>query len=117
MPVSDSFQAFVVDQLSKAVPLVRARRMFSGVGLYSANLFFALIADDVVYLKSDSATQPDFESRGLQRFRPFGEDTGGMSYYQLPEDALEDVDTLRVWCEKAIDVAKRAKRGPTRRSK
>jgi DNA transformation protein and related proteins len=115
--VSDSFQAFVVEQLSQAVPPIRARRMFSGVGLYSANLFFALIADDVVYLKSDSSTQPDFESRGLQRFRPFGEESGGMSYYQLPEDALEDVDALRVWCDKAIDVAKRAKRARVHRSK
>jgi DNA transformation protein and related proteins len=115
--VSDSFLVFVVEQLSKAVPLVRARRMFSGVGLYSANLFFALIADDVVYLKSDTSTQPDFESRGLQRFRPFGEDSGGMSYYQLPEDALEDAEMLRVWCEKAIDVAERAKRTRVHHSK
>jgi DNA transformation protein len=115
--VTDSYQAFVVEQLNKAVPPVRARRMFGGVGLYSANLFFALIDDDVVYLKTDSSTQPEFAARGLPQFRPFGDDSGGMSYHQLPEDALEDVDALRGWCEKAIEVAKRAKRPPTRRAK
>jgi DNA transformation protein len=89
--------------------------MFGGFGLYSANVFFALIADDVVYLKTDSSTQADFEARGLRPFRPFGDDGAAMRYHQLPEDALEDIDALRVWAEKAITVAKRARRQSTRR--
>ncbi|HEY9230188.1 MAG TPA: TfoX/Sxy family protein [Gemmatimonadaceae bacterium] len=117
MPVTESYRAFVVEQLTKAVPPIRVRNMFGGVGLYSANLFFALIDDDVVYLKTDSSTQAEFESRGLRQFRPFGDDGGGMSYYQLPEDALEDTDVLRAWCEKAIAVAQRAKRKPAPRAK
>ena len=117
MSVTESYQSFVVEQLNKAVPPVRARRMFGGVGLYSSNFFFALIDDDVVYLKTDSETQPEFEARGLERFRPFGDDSEGMSYYQLPEDALEDVDALREWCEKAIGVARRAKGPPRGRKK
>ena len=115
MPVTESYRAFVVEQLQQAVPPVRSRSMFGGVGLYSANVFFALIADDVVYLKVDGSTLPDFESRGLKPFRPFGDDTASMHYYQLPEDVLEDVDALRGWAEKAIAVARRAKRQSTRR--
>lgn len=116
MSVTDSYHAFVVEQLNQAVPPVRSRPMFGGVGLYSAGVFFALIADDVVYLKVDGSTQADFEALGLERFRPFGEESGGMSYYQLPEDVLEDVEALRLWAEKAIAVAERSKR-PSKRKR
>jgi DNA transformation protein len=109
MSVTDSYQAFVVEQLSRVVPAVRAKRMFGGVGLYSADVFFALIADDVVYLKADHSTQAQFEALDLPPFRPFGEHGTSMRYYQLPEEALENSDVLRAWAEQAIAVAKRAK--------
>ncbi|MFL5464764.1 MAG: TfoX/Sxy family protein [Gemmatimonadaceae bacterium] len=110
MPVSSSFQALVVDQLSRAVHGIRARTMFGGVGLYSGDLFFALIADDTLYFKVDASTRQDYESRGMGPFRPFGDDGGTMQYYQLPEDVLEDPDSLRVWAEKALAIARQKKR-------
>ena len=72
MAVSSSFRILVVDQLNRAVPRIRARPMFGGVGLYSGELFFALIADDTVYFKADASTRPEFEARGMEPFRPFG---------------------------------------------
>ena len=109
MSVTDSYQAFVVEQLSRVVPTVRAKRMFGGIGLYSADVFFALIADDVVYLKADQSTQAEFEARDLPPFRPFRDRGAPMRYYQLPDEALENSDVLRDWVEKAIAVAQRAK--------
>lgn len=110
MPVSSSFQALVVDQLSRAVHGIRARTMFGGVGLYSGDLFFALIADDTLYFKVDASTRQHYESHGMGPFRPFGDDGGTMQYYQLPEDVLEDPDSLRVWAEKALAIARQKKR-------
>jgi DNA transformation protein len=109
MAVSSSFRILVVDQLNRAVPRIRARPMFGGVGLYSGELFFALIADDTVYFKVDASTRPDFEARGMEPFRPFGDDGGTMQYYQLPEDVLEDPETLRIWAEKALAIARQSK--------
>jgi DNA transformation protein and related proteins len=109
--VSDSYRAFVLEQLQRAVPLVRARRMFGGVGLYSGDVFFALIDDDVLYLKTDASTEPTFESRGMKPFRPFGDDGAAMAYHQLPEDVLENPDELREWAERAIAVARKKKGG------
>jgi len=83
--------------------------MFGGVGLYSGELFFALIADDTVYFKVDASTRPEFEARGMEPFRPFGDEGGTMQYYQLPEDVLEDPEALRVWAEKAITIARQHK--------
>jgi DNA transformation protein len=39
--------------------------MFGGVGIYAAELFFALLDDDTLYFKVDDATRPQFESRGM----------------------------------------------------
>jgi DNA transformation protein and related proteins len=101
-----------LDQVGRAVPRVRARAMFGGVGIYAGDVFFALIADDTLYLKVDDSTRPDFEERGMSPFRPYGEEGETMGYYELPGDALEDPEALRPWAEKAIAVArrKRAKR-------
>ena len=116
MAVSSSFQVLVLDQLSRAVPRIRARPMFGGVGIYSGDTFFALIADDTVYFKVDESTRKDFEARGMGPFRPFGDDGGTMKYYQLPEDLLEDPDALRPWAEKAIAIARQRKARRSSRS-
>jgi DNA transformation protein len=83
--------------------------MFGGVGLYSGELFFALIAEDTVYFKVDESTRPDFEARGMGPFRPFGDTGGTMPYYELPEDVLEDTEALRVWAGKALAIARQKK--------
>ena len=110
MAVSAGYQTFVLDQLRRVLSGVRAKRMFGGVGLYADDSFFALIDDDVLYLKVDEETRSDFERLGLRPFQPFGEGTATMQYYQLPEDLLEDPDALRPWAEGAVAVARRAKR-------
>jgi DNA transformation protein len=97
------------------MPAIRGRPMFGGVGIYSGEIFFALIANDTVYFKVDESTRGDFDARGMGPFRPFGDDGGTMKYYQLPEEILEDPDELRLWAEKAVSVARqrrsRRKRG------
>jgi len=117
MAARSSFQILVLDQLSRAIPGICSRAMFGGVGIYSGDLFFALIADDVLYFKVDASTRLDFEARGMGPFRPFGEEGGTMKYYQLPEDVLEDPEELRLWAEKAVAIARqnKAQRPPRRR--
>ena len=98
------------------MPRIRARPMFGGVGIYSGDVFFALIADDTLYFKVDDSTRSDFEARGMGPFRPFGDAGGTIQYYQLPEDLLEDPEALRPWAEKAVAIARRQKgRRPPRR--
>ena len=63
---SAAFRDFVLDQLSE-VPALSARAMFGGLGLYSGEVFFGLVAADVLYLKVDAATRPSFEAAGSWR--------------------------------------------------
>jgi DNA transformation protein and related proteins len=118
MPVSSSFRTFIVDQLSRVVPRVRTRSMFGGVGIYAGELFFALIADDTLYFKVDESNRADFEARRMGPFRPYGDSGEAMGYYQVPDELLDDPETLRPWAEKAIAVAapKRVKRARRRRA-
>jgi DNA transformation protein and related proteins len=115
MPVTNSYRTFVVEQLNRAVPPVRARAMFGGVGLYSGDVFFALIADDVLYFRVDEAARAEFESLGMTPFRPFEEHGPVMSYYQLLEEILEDAEALRRWAERAIDARTQQRRPKKRR--
>jgi DNA transformation protein len=115
MSVSPSFRTFVLEQLARSGLQVRGQSMFGGVGIYAGELFFALLADDTLYFKVDDATRPDFETRRLDAFRPYGEGSEGMDYFRVPDDLLEDPEELRRWAEKAVGVARRARRRGTRR--
>lgn len=115
MAVSESYREFVLEQLSRVTP-VAGRSMFGGIGIYARGLFFALIAEDRLYFKVDETTRPEFEERGMEPFRPFGEETA-MGYYAVPADVVEAVIHLETWMQKAIDVAAKARRGKTKRSK
>jgi DNA transformation protein len=109
MPVSPTYREFVLEQLGRVTP-VTGKSMFGGVGIYAQGLFFALIADDRLYFKVDDATRRDFEQRGMEPFRPFGEESA-MGYYEVPADLMEDVNQLEAWMKKAIDVATRGRQG------
>jgi len=89
--------------------------MFGGVGIYASDRFFALIADDTLYLKVDESNRPDFEARGMGPFRPYGEHREVMQYYEVPADLLDDPEALRPWAENAIAVAGRKKVKRSRR--
>ncbi len=108
MPVSDGFIEFVVDQLA-GCGTITARRMFGGVGIYADELFFALLGADRLYLKVDDTNRADFEAIGMGPFRPYGDDTEVMQYYEVPVGVLEDADELVRWGRKALAVAAAAR--------
>jgi DNA transformation protein len=83
--------------------------MFGGVGIYSGELFFALLANDTLYLKVDDSNRPDFEARGMGPFLPFGDERDKMQYYEVPADLLDDPEALRPWAEKSIVVSAKKK--------
>lgn len=111
MAVSREYREYVLEQLGRVAP-VTSRAMFGGVGVYSDGLFFALMDDDLLYLKTDDSNRADFERAGKGPFRPFGEDAKPMRYHELPGELLESPDALRPWVEKALAAARgRRRRG------
>ena len=88
-----------------------ARAMFGGHGLYLDDLMVGLVADEVLYLKTDAVTRARFEDVGS---RPFEFQSRArtmpvvMSYWEAPADAFDDVDALREWLTLAHGAARRA---------
>jgi DNA transformation protein len=80
-------------------------------------LFFALISDDVLYLKADDRNRAAFEAAGQRPFKPFDDKPTTLSYYPVPEEDFEDADMLLTWARGALDAALRAqiKAKPSRR--
>jgi DNA transformation protein len=108
---------FVLEQLDPLGPIT-PKRMFGGVGLYAGDLFFALLAGDVLYLKSNDATRGALEAAGAHPFQPYPErprGSGTMQYYSVPAAVLEDRDELVGWATKSVEVARAQHANPPKR--
>ena len=108
MRVSASFRDFVLDQLS-GVDGLRAQAMFGGVGLYAEDVFFGILAADVLFFKVDDTNRRDYETAGSSPFKPYADRAMTMPYYNVPTAVLEDAVALGEWAARAVRVAKTAK--------
>ena len=104
MGVTDEYLTYVVDQLGHMVR-IEVKRMFGGASIYCDGVMFALVADDVLYLKVDDSNRPDFDAVGMKAFQPFPEKATRMSYYEVPGDVLEQKAVLGPWAQKALRIA------------
>ena len=92
-----------------------AKRLFGGVGLYAGDLFFAIVAGDVLYIKADGTTREVMQRAGAHPFRPYPNRPGGkgtIQYARVPVVVLEDGDALLEWATRSIAIA-----GAQRRAK
>ena len=107
LKVTGAFKSFVLDQLEELGDVV-PRSMFGGVGLYCDGVFFGIIARDVLYLKVDHSSRPDYERAGTQPFKPYPGRPSTMQYYAVPVGVLESSVDLVEWARKAVAIATRA---------
>ena len=108
MAVSSSFLDFAKETFA-VFGEISIRRMFGGAGAYCDGLFFAVLDDETVYLKTDEVTRGEFESAGLEPFS-FEMKDGAVtstSYFAAPEGMFDDEDELRRWTTLALDAARR----------
>ena len=94
---------------------LRVRGMFGGYGLYQNDLIFAIVVNDVLYLKSDAAIKNEFIRRGLRPFTYTVQDRSvTMQYYEAPPDVFEQPKVMHEWTQKALGAALRAKKPPNK---
>lgn len=110
MASNEEFVQFLLDALQLIGP-VTARRMFGGHGLFLDGLMFGLLSDDTLYLKVDGESRGEFEQRGLPPFRyPRGGKQIALSYYQAPEETMDEPQLLAQWGNRALAAAMRCAR-------
>jgi len=99
---------------------IETRRMFGGHGIYRDQLMFALVVDDVLYLKADRESAAVFESAGASKFayQRSGKAVN-LNFYSAPEEIFDDAEQAQLWATKAFEAALRAhsgrRRGATRK--
>ncbi len=87
---------------------IRSRAMFGGHGIYCDELFIAIVVDDRLYLKVDELTQSTFAAAGSAPFVYQGKDKPvTMSYWSVPDEALESARAMRPWVDMARAAAAR----------
>lgn len=95
-------------ELLEPIGRVSLRRMFGGHGVYVDGLFIAIVVDGRPYFKVDAGTEPVFRGAGCE---PFVYESRGkavpMSYWNLPESALDSAEDMAPWARRAIEAALR----------
>ena len=111
MAVSEEFVDYVVAQLSGWGD-VSVRRMFGGAGLYHEGTMFAVIADDMAYLKVDDSNRGDFLQAGSAPFEPYPDKikTTIRTYYEIPADVFENPAELAMWAQRSWIIATKNKK-------
>lgn len=113
--MASGFQNFL-EELFEPVGGVSFRRMFGGLGVFRDGLMFALVADDVLYLKADRDTSLAFTEEGCGPFVYDGKHRPvAIQYWRLPKRLYDDPDEFRQWALNAVAVAARAEK-PRRKS-
>jgi DNA transformation protein len=95
----DGFKDFVLDQLAGLHGLT-CRAMFGGYGLSYKGTFFGIIHKGRLYFKVTPDTAAEYTQQGMKPFRPNAKQTL-RTYYEVPEDVLEDSARLIAWAEQA----------------
>jgi DNA transformation protein len=109
--MSSSFHEFV-RELFAGLGQVQIKRMFGGAGVYADGLMFALLADETIYIKTDDTLKAALTEEGSGPFvwtpnkGPRAGESVEMSYWRLPEAALDDPELASRWAEKALAVAR-----------
>lgn len=95
----DSYRDFVLDQL-RILGGVVCRSMFGGYGLYLSGEFFGILYDGRLYFLTDEATREKYRKQGMAPFSPGGKQVL-KSYYEVPEEVVEDDEELASWAREA----------------
>jgi len=105
---TSQFVDYIVE-ISQSIGPVYSKRMFGGHGIFLDGLMFGLIADQTLYLKADQDSKNDFTELGLEAFsyNKKGKEMK-LSYFQAPEEALEELEVMNLWANKAYSAALRA---------
>ncbi len=110
----DSFRDFVLDQL-RSLECVSCRSMFGGHGLYLGADFFGILHNGRLYFKTDETTRANYRNRGMGPFAP-SEKQVLKSYYEVPEEVVEDDEELVSWAREAASREGKGK-GPARKKR
>jgi DNA transformation protein len=95
-------------ELLEPLGRIAMRPMFGGHGVYCDGVFFAIVIDGRLFLKVDDETRAEFQAAGSAPFVYRGQAAPiEMSYWNVPEQAMDSAEDMRPWAQMAIAAALR----------
>jgi len=103
----DDFIAYL-HELLEPLGKVSARAMFGGHGVYVDGIIIGIVVEGRLYLKADALTEPRFVATGNAPFM-YASPKGpmAMSYWSVPEEALDSPEAMGPWARLALEAARR----------
>ena len=101
----------IADRLD-GLGVVTVSRFFSGAGIAIDGVQFAFIIAGSLYFRTDDESRPDFVARGAAPF-VYGGRTRQVkvsSYFEAPDEIVEDSDELRRWAARSHRAAVAARK-------
>lgn len=111
MSISAEYRDYLRDLLEPLGP-VSFGRLFGGATIFYGEAVFALVFQDVLYLRVDDSNRAAFEAAGSAPFT-YDKKTGPVtvgSYWRCPDEVLDDADDMLVWARSAVDAGLTAHR-------
>jgi len=99
------FATYILEEVLQDIPGINQRRMFGGYGLYKDGIIFGMIIDDKLYFKLTPKSKKLFENSNASPFTYTHNKSGKtviMPYYEVPEEILEDKNTIYEWIEASV---------------
>lgn len=105
--MADAFLAHLHDLFAAFGP-ISTRAMFGGHGLYFDGILVGVVMGDGLYLKVDQGTRTHFEAAGCAPFVYTAQKAPiTMSYWSLPEEAMDSPQAMLPWAQRAHAAALR----------
>jgi DNA transformation protein len=109
--ISDGFRDYLQDLLEPLGP-VTFGRLFGGATIFYGEAVFALVFQDVLYLRVDDTNRAAFEAAGSIPFS-YVKKTGPVTvgtYWLCPDEVMDDPDDMLAWARSAVDAGLAAQR-------
>ncbi len=112
MKRDEGFHEYIMNDIFISFAGIKSRAMFGGWGIYKNGIIFAIIADGTLYFKVDESNKDDYlknKSKPFTYTMPSGKKVS-MSYWELPQEIMEDQIELEKWIAKSIKISQSKKK-------
>jgi DNA transformation protein and related proteins len=107
MTVSNHFILHAVESLA-GVAAISYRRIFNGYGVYHDGVQFAIVVNDHLYFRADDLSRDLYLAKKMSAFQPRTLEAVESSFFQLPDEVLNNPAELMFWMRIAVEAAQNA---------
>lgn len=101
--VANEYRDYIMHDLLGGTSDLTTKSMFGGHALYKGGTIFGIIIDDILYFKVDERNIHLYEKADSKPFTYMrGKKTYAMSYFEVPDDVLEDREKLEEYVETSM---------------